>query len=293
MKKVKVIMGVVALATTTLVASCSGGYGVESISQDLRFCESVLSYKGGMLIANFGSSELNPLNSEGKGYINYYEDGKMTRLIPADGSLSAPKGLLVCGDKLFIADVGRVVVYDLSNLAVAPTVVTFPEGEPYVNHLVKVGGSIFVTVTNSGNIYSMDLDSESLPIASTLKLYANVPGANGLLLDGSTLYIASYPADGVTTDANVIYRITDMKTPQLERVTNRPGQYDGLAKVGDDLYFTDWQGGGLLGRLDLKSGKIELLNEDLPITGSAEIDIVGGKVAVPDLVNSVVYLFEI
>lgn len=36
-------------------------------------------YNGGILIANFGTEQLNPLNAEGKGYILYYKMVKWIR----------------------------------------------------------------------------------------------------------------------------------------------------------------------------------------------------------------------
>ena len=39
------------------------------ISDSIRFCESTYPYQGGILIANFGTEQLNPLNTEGRGYI--------------------------------------------------------------------------------------------------------------------------------------------------------------------------------------------------------------------------------
>lgn len=287
----KVLFGL-ALAAIVSLSSCGGGAPkVEVLSQDLQFCESVVGYGDGVLIANFGSTQLDPLNSEGRGYINYYANGEMQSFIAADGILNAPKGMLVVDDDLYIADVGKVVVYSLDSLSAAPQIVLFPDGDAYVNHLVQVEDEIFVSVTNSGNIYRFDIEDIA---SATPVLYTNIPGANGLLYDASTsdLYIASYPADGVTTSQNVIYKIEDIDNPAPVAVTSRTGQYDGLAMVGEDLYFTDWQGGAL-GRLDLVSGEVEILNTDMPIAGPAEFDIVDGKIAVPDLVNSVVYLFNI
>lgn len=83
----------------------------EIIRQDLRFCESTYPYDGGILVANFGSGQLDPLNAEGKGYINWYKNGKVSTLIPADGSLSAPKGMLVKDGYLYVCDVNRIVVF--------------------------------------------------------------------------------------------------------------------------------------------------------------------------------------
>lgn len=39
---------------------------VTTVGEGLRFCESTYPYEGGVLIANFGTEELNPLNGEGR-----------------------------------------------------------------------------------------------------------------------------------------------------------------------------------------------------------------------------------
>ena len=39
------------------------------VSDKMRFTESTYPYRDGFIVANFGSSELNPLNLEGKGYL--------------------------------------------------------------------------------------------------------------------------------------------------------------------------------------------------------------------------------
>ena len=67
---------------------------VAVIEDGIRFCESTLPYGDGVLIANFGTDELNPLNSEGKGYIVLWKEGEGVRtVVPADGNLAAPKGM--------------------------------------------------------------------------------------------------------------------------------------------------------------------------------------------------------
>lgn len=293
MKKTKTVAGLVALVAGLSFASCaSQSEPIESVSEDLIFCESVLAYKDGALIANFGTVERDPLNNEGMGFIKYFVDGQMQDFVVTDGNLSAPKGMIVSGDKLYIADVNKVVIYNTSDLAAAPTVIQLPEQEIFANHFEQIGNKLLVSITNTGNILSFELDNDSMPIDSTPEIYANVVGANGLLYTGSTLYIASYPADGVMTDANLIYKIEDVENPIVEPVSDRAGRYDGLAMIGSDLYFTDWNGGAV-GRLNLESGSVEILNADMPLDGPAEIDVVNGKIAVPDMVNSTVYFFEV
>ena len=109
--------------------------GLSVVNDGLRFCESTLPYNNGILVANFGTAELNPLNNEGKGYIMYYKDGKTETFIPTDGNLSAPKGMLAQGDRLFVCDVNKIVVYNTVNKASKPVVITLPEGHLFVNDL--------------------------------------------------------------------------------------------------------------------------------------------------------------
>ena len=84
------------------------------LTDKIVFCEATLPLDGKLLVGSFGSDEFNPLNTEGKGYILEFTDTVSRVLIPADGTLSAPKGLLVKDDYLFIADVGKMAVYNLA-----------------------------------------------------------------------------------------------------------------------------------------------------------------------------------
>lgn len=63
--------------------------------------------------------------------------------------------------------------------------------------------------------------------------WVDIIGPNGLIIDNGIMYVASYPADGTTTDANVIYQITDFANPVVEKFTILPGQYDGIALSAD------------------------------------------------------------
>ena len=186
------------------------------VDSNIRYCESTLPYRDGVLIANFGTEQLNPLNSEGKGYILYF-DGKTTKtVIPADGHLNAPKGMYLDGDDfLFIADVNKVVVYDL-NTPTQPQTLQMPEGDLFVNDMAAADGTLYISVTNTDRIYSVDLNTAE----SHLKEWASVPGPNGIVIKDGAMYVASYPADGTTKADNVIYRIADLKNPQPEAYIN-------------------------------------------------------------------------
>ncbi len=280
----------VVLSVLALLCLVSAGCSRDAVLTDgLRHCESVLAYDGGLLIANFGTEELNPLNNEGKGYILYYDGKEMHDFIPADGRLSAPKGMNVIGRWLTVADVRKLVAYNLADRSAEPVTITMPEGNVFVNHIVTVGDMLLVSVTNTGNIYAVELDSVAGPDAGSMELYTNVPGANGMLFDHGTLYVASYSPDGTPTEANVIYRIADMSNPVAEPVTSRSGQYDGLAMYGGRLYFTDWVD-GFVGSMDVATGEVTRLETSVPLSGPAETDVWDGRLCVPDLAGSAVHL---
>lgn len=264
------------------------------ISEHIRFCESTYPYQGGILISNFGTEQLNPLNTEGKGYIVAHKDGKTNVLIPADGNLSAPKGMYLKEDYLFICDVNKVVVYRLSDLSEKPQVIAFPEGDLFVNDLAAAGNTLYASVTNSGRIYRMDIsqpDAVSAPIA-----WAEVPGPNGMIIENGTMYIASYSADGTTTGAHVIYQISDLEHPAPQLFITTPGQYDGIALSADKktMYITNWLPAEV-SAINRETKAITPLSIDLekPLIGAADITVTGEYMYIPDLPNSRVVVYPL
>lgn len=291
MRKI-VYMALLGFSFSSLVCaqSISGekaGRHAQVIDDGIRFCESTYPYEGGILIANFGTGQLNPLNTEGKGYILYYKDGKIRPFIPADGNLSAPKGMFVRENHLFVCDVNKVVVYDLEHLEEAPQILAFPEGDLFVNDLAAIGNTLYASVTNTDKIYRIDI-SDVRKVGSPVE-WLSVPGPNGLLAAGDMLYVASYPADGNTQPKHVIYRITTLSDPKMEAVIETPGQYDGIAFSSDkkSLYITNWTPAGL-GKVDLKTGKVVpvSLSLDKELAGPADITVTDGQIYIPDLPNS-------
>lgn len=264
-----------------------------SIVEDgLRFCESTLPYNNGILIANFGTEELNPLNDEGKGYIMYYKDGKTVTFIAADGNLSAPKGMLAQGDRLFVCDVNKIVVYNLMDKSAKPVIIRLPEGHLFVNDLVTDGKYLYASVTNSDRIFRIDISGNK---GYNPEEWLEVPGPNGLLINNGNMYVASYPADGNTTENNVIYKIDDIANPKLEKFVNIAGQYDGIATStdGDYIYITNWAPASL-SKVSLSDRSVTPVNISLenPLIGPADISVKEGYIYIPDLPNSRVVIVK-
>lgn len=256
------------------------------INENIRFCESTYPYKNGILIANFGTEQLNPLNNEGKGYISYYKDGAINVLIAGDGNLSAPKGMYIKDNYLFICDVNKIVVYNISILG-DPQIITFPEDDLFINDLVADENTLYASVTNTGRIYQIDITEPANLNGVTPVKWVDITGPNGLIINKGVMYIASYPADGNTTEANVIYEITDFTHPTPAKFTTLPGQYDGIAMSCDKktMYITNWSPVGI-SAIDMKTKQITplMIKEDL--AGPADITVIDGTMYIPDLPNS-------
>lgn len=266
---------------------------VRIADQGIRYCESTYPYNGGILVANFGTEELNPLNTEGKGYVVWIKDGFQEILIPADGYLSAPKGMFEQDGYLYLCDVNKLVVYNLNALEEKPQVIVFPEGNLFVNDLAADGKNLYVSVTNTDRIFRLDISNPGKP--GQLEEWLEVPGPNGLLVKDGVMYVASYPADGKTQNKHVVYCIENLDNPKLEKQIDVPGQYDGLALSSDGkaLYVTNWTPAQVY-RLSLADGTLSPLNLPLEkdLTGPADISVQDGVLYIPDLPNSRVLMVK-
>lgn len=268
--------------------------------EGLRFNEGTAVYKNMVLVTNFGSTQFDPLNDEHKGYIMSIAAGAIKEFIAPDGNLSAPKGMIVLDGHLFIADVGRVVVYNLRKEDEKPRTIMLPEGEVFVNDLASVAGIVLVTVTNTGNVYG--IDASDIDNLGQVQLMGNVPGANGIAVHAGKIYIASYNASGVPSGENIIYAADIVEgAPQLRPLIEglEPAQYDGIAvsEDGATLYFSAWggeNGGGAVYSYNLiDGGAVKKLDLGVELTGPADILVKDGYLFVPDLPCSKLYRFKL
>lgn len=276
-----------------LLSATAFSQSVKIENEGIRFCESTYPYNNGILVANFGTEALNPLNTEGKGYILFVKDGKSEVVVPADGNLSAPKGMFLRDGYLYICDVNKVVVYNISKKGTKPVTIQFPEGNLFVNDLVADKNYLYASVTNTDKIFRIDISNPAAP--GKPQEWATVAGPNGLLMIDGEMYVASYPADGVTKDVNVVYRIKNLSNPSPEKFIEVSGQYDGIALSKDrkSIYLTNWTP-AQISRLNLSDKSLVPLELNLqePLIGPADITVANGKIYIPDLPNSRVVIVD-
>lgn len=290
----------IAAAVTLTAVWSATAQSSRVFDQTLRYCEGTVAYRNMILVSNFGTETFDPINTQGKGYISAIEGDEISVLIPAEnGWLSAPKGMAVLNHHLFVADVGRVVVFNLKKPKLQPRVVKLTDEDLMVNDVVVMGSLVLVSVTNTGRIYA--IDATQIDQLGTASVVGRVPGANGMVLGDGYLYVASFNPDSKPGPENVIY-VCPVGSgsltfkPLIKNLT--PGLYDGVA-IGDEgqrLYFTNWAGanGGVISSYKLDGSEpVRTIDFGIKFEGPAGISIVGQQLYLPDLLTSKVYRFTL
>ena len=257
---------------------------VSVFSDDVRFCESILPYDGGLFISNFGSATMNPRPDENSGYIIFRKDGVNKKIV--DG-LHKPTAMSVKDNFLIVCDETVLKVFDLANIDAAPQIVTFAADDKVVNALARDGDTLYISITNSGRIYSLDISNPARLGNVSPKLWLELGGANGMTIGGGEMFIATIPVDYRTVAAgNVIYRVRDLKKPVAEKFYDVPGLYDGVALSDDGktLYISDWLTASVAA-VDIATKNFRVIYAEAGI-GPADIAQADGTLFIPELVNS-------
>ena len=285
-KKIIVMLCLVICSLSTAFAADSNTK-IFTISDGVRFSESVYPYDGGLLISNFGSENFNPRDDENKGYISYYKNGEMTILIPPDGSLHCPTAMAVKDGYLFVCDKVNVKVFNLNNLNEEYQIVTFPTDDKVINAMALKNNTLYITMTNPGRVYRLDVSNPANMTAKKPEKWLDIPGANGITIRDNTMYVVSIPTDYATiTPENVIYRIRNITRPIVEKFDDIAALYDGvdISKDGKKLYVSDWKSAALI-EIDIKTKERKIIYQQNGI-GPADLAVASNIIYLPDLLNS-------
>ncbi len=210
-----------------------------------------------------------PPERDGNGFISTITlDGKMKDAKWATG-MDAPKGLALVGDRLFTADIDKLVEIDTKT------------GKIVAKHEAPGAGFLNdVAAGKDGAVYVSDM------LKNTIWRYAggkfepwlestDLKAPNGLTLDGDRIVVAAwgkgFDGEKTETPGNLVAVDIPTKTAKDLGEGKPVGHLDGIEPVDDGVWLvTDWVAGGLY-RID-QTGKAELLL-DLN-QGSADIGYV-------------------
>ncbi|MDO6430769.1 hypothetical protein Q4E93_09225 [Flavitalea sp. BT771] len=229
--------------------------------------ESVYQSGNNLYVADIGTA-MTPVAKDGDGFIGRVDlsTGQLAdaHFLPMSGKLNAPKGMAMDGNTLYVADVDRIVGFDVvSRRQVAEIAI---EGTGFLNDLVAGDGMLYASATDNGKVYAIDLKTfryEALPVDS-------IAGANGLYYAGHKLYCVSI---GNWSHPDGTVYIIDVRNRTMEKQGDYKGMLDGVAVVDNTLYFSDWgkDQKGLLLAMNLSTKGVKALPG--AISGPADFTI--------------------
>lgn len=207
------------------------------------------------LVANINGD---PSDKDGNGFISRISpEGKVLALKWIDGAaesatpftLHAPKGMALSGDRLFVADIDVVRVFDRERgdwLDEVPV-----EGARFLNDVASGSdvataeeGTVYVTDSGTGVIHRIMPDG-------SVEQVGQVPSPNGIQVHGETIL--------VTGGSNQIFRLGDdgTLTPEYETPA---GGLDGLILLNDgSVLVSSWTGSAIY-RFDADGQVTELFS---------------------------------
>lgn len=234
--------------------------GLSSFSQQVingfATPESVTSDGKRFFVSNQGQDFI---SRDSDGFISEISaDGKLIELkfAPTKGVLHAPKGMAIENNILYVADLERIVGFDINSrktvfeLAIPQATV--------LNDICRLeNGFIGVTDTYSGNIYKVNTKNKSF------ENIGNTPTINGISFNKNTNQIAVCTNGEILGEGSVYIKTGNGEFKELPNIAN--GFFDGVEWLDDNsLLISDWvtfptKGYGKLWVYDLKTQQSEVL----------------------------------
>ncbi len=244
--------------------------------------ESALVSEKGVFVSNVGK-ELKPSEKDGDGFISLLDTNGFVKEMHFIDGLDAPKGSALIGDVLYIADVDTLKGFDITtkNEVFA---LRF-EGTVFLNDVTAAGkNTLYVSATDLGAVYAVNIKNQSY------KKLADLEGANGLYYEKGKLYAVTYPKGTLS--------VIDTKSGKKTLLKDfGEGVLDGVQKVGEKIYISDWvrfEKAGVVRVYDLKSGEDSILALDT-FMGAADlsIDTKAKKLYLPQMLGGKVNIIDI
>ncbi|POY35402.1 hypothetical protein C3K47_15175 [Solitalea longa] len=232
--------------------------------------ESVVQHGNFLYVSDIGE-KMEPSQIDGDGFISKvnFKKGKVEELKFITG-LNAPKGSAFIDDVLYIADINRVVGY---NVTTRQNVFELPvSGSKFLNDVEATKGKLYVSDTDLGKVFELDVKSKTYKLLAT----EIIPGANGLSYSDKTtkLYCVGFSNDGQNPNGNV-YAI-DLSSLKTEKISKYEGYLDGAVLKNNKLYISDWKAfekKGVLAEIDLSKNEAHTITLANLINGPADFTV--------------------
>ncbi len=152
-------------------------------------------------------------------------DGKVIAVEWVKG-LSAPKGMALVGNQLYVGDIAEVVVIDVVKGAIAKRI-AIPGAKGLNDVAADPNGTVYVSDSPGKKVFMIKDDQPSVYLE-------NLKGPNGLLYHRGALYVL---------DGNAAYRVAQDRSLQKITTGNIEDGLDGIEPVSENEFLVSvWQG---------------------------------------------------
>lgn len=273
------LISTVMAALFMTLASHSYAHGLEPVS-GLLTPESVVQAADGKIYV----SEINGFGQDGDGQIRVIDHGKSSVLVKG---LDDPKGLVIIGTDLYIADKSRVLRVSLAQPTATAEVflaaTDFPKVPQFLNDLsADANGNLYISDSGDilgtgkgGAIYKVT-PQRTLSLLLDGTIDARILAPNGLLADakGEQLLLVDFTS-------GVLYHY-HLQTKKLDEVASGLGGGDGIVKQANgNIYVSDWKSGKVY-RVDPQH-KVSLIKEGYQSAADIALTQDDHHLLVPDM----------
>lgn len=268
----------------TAVFKLSGFATPESVTYDAANDRYIVANIAGRPTAVDNNGYLSIVSPEGKLVTEKWIAGGVNKV-----TLNAPKGVLLTGGLVYVADLDTVRMFDEKTGASKGEIKI--KGATFLNDLaLGEDGTIYVSdsglkqnekgdfePTGSDAVYAIT-KGKAKPLAKDKSL--NKP--NGLLATKDGVWV-------VTFGAAELYRL-DAKGAKQDVVTLPKGSLDGIVAVGDALYVSSWDASTIY--KGTPKGPFEVFAEGVKSPAEMGFDTKRNRLLVPRFLEDTIEVFE-
>ncbi|MCB9032987.1 MAG: hypothetical protein H6553_04175 [Chitinophagales bacterium] len=222
-----------ALSIVTMLTSISAKQNNEtSVYEGFQHPESVIAYKKHLFVSNTGQ-ELEPLAKDGDGYITLLSRKDNTVIEEKFISgLNSPKGMFVKRGVLYVADIDKVVGFDIKTKEKVFEENLAQEGASYLNDVTKAPFGMYVSATLNDGFYKINNKGKVKEIQLKNDQLTGVNGISRRPL--GKVFVANFGDDDQQGNVGK-FGVVRKKYKTLKN----GGINDGIVTKGK-IYYTDW-----------------------------------------------------
>lgn len=242
--------------------------------------ESVIIKNQNVYVSNVGL-KLEPTLKDGDGFISKLNKNGDIKELHFIKGLDAPKGMGIVDNILYIADIDTLKGFDLVSKKEVFSLKF--KSTKFLNDItIKNKNTLFVSSSDTDSIFEVNLEDK------TYKKLVDFNAANGLHYEDNILYAAELGSSSKKMfDAKgKLYKI-DLTTNKKTLLSGYEGVLDGVQKVGNKIFVSDWvnfKNSGVVRIYDLKTKEESVLGTN-SLSGSADfiIDEKTNKLYIPQM----------